>query len=152
MTLKDDLLPLIDRLRAIPADLGFRPYQVWVRTTTWTGSRFGVGTKTVTDTRLLVGGKDPKVREVRRKDAVAGTSELVNADYEIGPLTPEFASGGVAESTINPQKGNDPGTVLFLIKGPGMPEEGQLCQRVGDHVDKPLRTVIRVRTVGRKGA
>lgn len=150
MSLKDDLLPLIDKLRAIPGELGFRPYQVWVRKTTYSGSRVGQGTATVTLTRLLVGSQDPKVREVRRKDAVAGTSEYVEAEYEIGPLTPEFSGGGTAESVINPQKTATPTTVTFLIKGPGMPDEGLICQRVGDHVDRPLRSVVRVRSTGRK--
>lgn len=150
MSLKDDLLPLIDTLRAIPGDLGFRPYQVWVRTTTYAGPRVGVGAKTVTETRLLVGGQDPKVREVRRKDVFAGTPESVNAEYDIGPLTPEFAGGGVSESTINPEKTSTPTTVTFLLKGPGLPTEGLLCQRVGDHLDRPLRMVIRVQSMGRK--
>lgn len=150
MSLKDDLLPLIDTLRAIPGELGFRPYQVWVRTTTYAGPRVGIGSKNVTETRLLVGGQDPKVREVHRKDVVAGSSELVNAEYDIGPLTPEFAGGGVAASTINPDKTSTPTTVMFLLKGVGLPADGLLCQRVGDHVDRPLRMVIRVQSVGLK--
>lgn len=150
MALKDDLLPLIDTLRAIPGDLGFRPYQVWVRTEVSGGPRVGLGTKTVTETRLLVGGQDPKVRAIGRKDVVAGTPEFTTGEYEIGPLTPEFAGGGVAESVINPEKTSQPTTVLFLLKGPGLPEEGLLCQRISDAVDRPLRTVIRVRSIGRR--
>lgn len=151
MSLKDDLLPLIDKLRAIPGELGFRPYQVWVRKTTYSGTRVGNGTATTTETRLLVGGRDPKVREVRRKDAVAGATELVEAEYDIGPLTPEFAGGGISESTVNPQRTGTPTILVFRLVGPGMPDEGLICQRVGDHVDRALRMVIRVRGTGRKG-
>ena len=151
MALKDDLLPIIDDLRSIAGDLGFRPYQVWVRVTTYSGPRVGIGSKTVTETRLLVGGQDPKVREVRGKDLVAGANELADSEYDIGPLTPEFAGGGVAHSTINPQRSGLPTTVEFLIKGPGMPTEGLLCKRVSDDVDRPLRLVIRVKSIGRKG-
>lgn len=150
MSLKDDLLPLIDTLRAIPGELGFRPYQVWVRKTVYSGARVGLGAATVTETRLLVGGKDPKVREVKRSDIVAGSGELIEAQYDIGPLTPEFAGGGVAESVINPQKTLEPTSVTFLLKGPGLPTEGLLCQRIGDHLDRPLRMVIRVQSMGRK--
>lgn len=150
MTLKDDLLPLVDELRGIAGELGFRPYQVWVRKTTYAGNRVGVGAQSVTETRLLVGGEDPKVREVRRKDVAAGTAEYVDAEYDIGPLTPEFSGGGIAESVINPERDGSPTAVAFVLKGPGMPENGLLCQRVGDHLDRPLRMVIRVRSTGRK--
>ncbi len=152
MGLREDLLPVVDEARAIAGELGFRRYQVWVRVVTSAGPRAGIGAQSVTETRLLVGGRqDPKVREVRRKDVVAGTSELVAAEYDIGPLTPEFAGGGVAESTINPAKTGTPTTVTFLLKGPGLPTEGLLCQRVADHLDRPLRVVIRVRSMGVKG-
>lgn len=148
MSLKDDLLPLIDQLRAIPGSLGFRPYQVWVRTTTYAGVR-ATSAATVTETRLLVGGQNPKVREVRRKDVAAGTSEFVSAEYEIGPLTPEFPGGGVSQSTLDPEKTSAAGTVLFVLKGPGLPTTGLLCQRVDDSLDRPLRAMIRVRSIGR---
>jgi len=148
MALKDDLLPLIDTLRAIPGELGFRQYEVWVRKTTYSGPRVGIGASTVTETRLLVGGQNPKVREVRNKDVVAGTPEMVSATYDIGPLTPEFSGGGIALSVVNPEKTSTPTTILFVLKGPGMPEDGLLCQRVSDDVDRPLRTVIRVQSIG----
>lgn len=150
MALKDDLLPLVDTLRAIPGELGFRPYQVWVRKVVWSGARVGLGSASVTETRLLVGGRDPKVREIRSKDVVAGSVEYSDADYEIGPLTPEFAGGGVAESTINPTKNGQPTEVTFLVKGPGMPTEGLICQRVESDLHRPLRAVIKVRSTGRK--
>ncbi len=151
MALRDDLLPVVDEARAIAGELGFRRFQVWVHVTTYAGSRAGNGAKSVTETRLLVGGQDPKVREVRSKDVVAGTSEYQSAEYDIGPLTPEFAGGGIAESILNPEKTSTPTTILYLIKGPGLPTEGLLCQRVSDSLDRPLRAVIRVQSVGRKG-
>jgi hypothetical protein len=151
MSLKDDLLPLIDELRAIPGDLGFRPYEVWVRVSTYAGPRgTGMGAQNVSETRLLVGGQNPKVREVKRSDVVAGTAELIEAEFDIGPLTPEFAGGGTQESVINPPKSSVPTEVFFLLKGPGMPSEGLLCKKVGDHFDRPLRIVIRVKGMGRK--
>ena len=151
MSLKDDLLPLIDTLRAVPGELGFRPYQVFVRKTTYAGPRVGIGAVlSVTETQLLVGGQNPKVREIKGKDVVAGTSELISGVYEIGPLTPEFSGGGVAQSVVNPEKTSTPTTVLYVLKGPGMPTDGLLCQRMSDDVDRPLRTVIRVQSIGRK--
>jgi hypothetical protein len=150
MSLRDDLLPVVDAARAIAGELGFRRYQVWARRTTFSGPRPGYGPSTVTETRLLVGGRDPKVRVLRSKDIVAGTPEMADATFEIGPLTPEFAGGGVAESSINPEKTSTPTTLLFRIVGPGLPSAGILCQRFDDDVDRPLRTVIRVRSTGVK--
>jgi hypothetical protein len=151
MALKDDLLPLVDELRGLPGELGFRPYQVWVRVVESAGTRPGMGTKAVSETRLLVGGRDPKVREVKRRDVVAGSNNLLNVEYDIGPLTPEFGGGGISHDTINPQRSSTPTEVLFLLKGPGMPSTGLLCQRIGDHVDRPLRIVVRVKSTGRAG-
>jgi hypothetical protein len=150
MSFKDDLLPLVDNLKAIPGELGFRPYEVWVRTTTYAGRRVGEGAVSVTETQLLVGGQNPKVRQVKSHDVVAGTPELASRVYEIGPLTPEFPGGGVAESTINPEKTSTPTTLLFVLKGPGLPPDGLLCQRVSDELDRPLRTVFRVQGTGRR--
>lgn len=149
MALRDDLLPIVDDARAIAGELGFRRYQVWVRTTTWSGSRVGLGTKTVTDTRLRVGGQDPKVREVTSGDVVAGTPELAFVEFEIGPLTPQFPGGGVSENTVNPPKGVSPSTVVFVVKGPGLPADGLICQRIDGDSDRPMRMMLRVRGSGR---
>jgi hypothetical protein len=151
MSLKDDLLPIIDPLRAIAGELGFRPYQVWVRVTQSAGTRPGMGTKVVSETRLLVGGRDPKVREVKRRDISSGANNLLECEYDIGPLTPEFGGGGISHDTINPQRSSTPTEVTFLLKGPGLPSSGLLCKRIGDHVDRPLRIVIRVKGTGRAG-
>ncbi len=150
MALRERLLSSVDRIRAIPGRFGLHRYQVWVRVTTYSGSRVGVGTATITDTRLLVGGKDPHVKEVRSKDIVAGTAELGSAEYDIGPLTPEFAGGGTLTNTINPAKGTSPGTTEYLLKGPGLPTDGLLCIRVSDDTDRPFRYMVRVRSSGRK--
>lgn len=151
MALKDDLLPLVDELRAIPGDLGFRPFEVYVRKKMYAGPRIGVGAVTTTETRLLVGGQNPKVREKRSKDVVAGTPEAQDSIFEIGPLTPAFAGGGIDEEVINPTRTATPTTFLFLLKGPGLPEEGLLCQRIEGDTDRPLRYIVRVRSIGRRG-
>lgn len=149
-TLKDDLLPLIDELRGIAGDLGFRPYQVWVRKTEWSGSLPGRGTQTVTETRLLVGGQDPKVVEVHRKDIAAGSGELIDVEYDIGPFTPAFPGGGLDPAVINPAQTSTPTEVLFLLKGQGLPPEGLLCKKVSDVMYRSLRIQFRVRSIGRK--
>ncbi len=147
-TLKDKLLPVGDKARRIAGKLGFRPYQVWVRISVYAGTRAAQGASSYTETRLLVGDQNPKVREVKRKDIVAGSLALVEAEYDIGPLTPQFPGGGVAFSTVDPVRGSSPMVVHYVLKGPGLPTAGLLCEKVADHVDRPLRTVIRVRSIG----
>jgi hypothetical protein len=148
MALKDDLLPLVDELRAIPGELGFRPYQVFVRKTQYAGPRIGVGAVSVTETQLFVGGQNPKVREKKSRDVVAGTSEFAEMTFEIGPLTPAFPGGGIADEIVSPEKNSTPTTIHFLLKGPGLPESGLLCKRIDEDVDRPLRKVIRVESIG----
>lgn len=150
-TLKDDLLPLLDELRGLPGQLGFRPYQVWIRKTEWSGSLPGRGTQAFTETRLLVGGgQDPKVVEVHRKDIAAGSGELIDVEYDVGPLTPSYSGGGIDPSVINPPQTGTPTEILFLLKGQGLPAEGLLCKKVSDVMDRSLRIVFRVRSIGRK--
>lgn len=151
MSLKDDLLPLIDDLRSIPGELGFRPYSVVIRITTWSGQRAGEGTITSTaDTRLLVGGQNPKVREVRTKDDVVGNTDYANTLWEIGPITPAFPGGGYNLSVLNPKNDGSTKTTQYILKGPGLPPNGLICVRTEDDVDRPLRAAIRVKSSGRR--
>ena len=60
MTLRDDLVPVIDESRQLVAELGLRAYSVVVRTRTWSGGEPGLGTATDED---LVLAPTPKVSE-----------------------------------------------------------------------------------------
>lgn len=150
MSLKDDLLPLIDDLRSIPGELGFRPYSVTIRITTWSGQRVGEGTSTITETRLLVGGQNPKVREVRNKDDVVGNVDYSNTLWEIGPITPAFPGGGYDLGVLNPKNDGTSKTTQYILRGPRLPPNGLICQRTEDDVDRPLRATIRVKSSGRR--
>lgn len=153
MAFRDDLLPEVDDIRAIPGEFGLRRYRVWVVTTTFTGSRPGMpgAQETRTEVELLVNGQPPKVRNVRSRDVIAGIAEASTIELEIGPVTPEFAGGGHYTSDLvlsTPQGVTS--TVTYLVKGPGMPPSGLVCKRVFDNVDKPFRYMIHVAGTGRK--
>lgn len=150
MALRERLLPMVDRVRAIPGRLGLHRYRVFVRVTTYTGARPGSSAPTVTETELLVNAKPPHVREVRMKDMVAGTRELKQVEFEVGPLTPEFPGGGVTDDMADPQNQGVPSTTHFRVTGPGLPAAGVLCVRTDDTNDKPFRTMIRLRSTSRK--
>lgn len=153
MTERDDLLPDVDDIRAIPGEFGLRRYRVWVVTTTSTGVRPGMpgAQETRTEVELLVGGQPPKVRNVRSRDVIAGLSEASTIELEIGPVTPEFAGGGhsPADLVLSAPATATP-TITYLVKGPGMPPNGLVCRRIFDNVDKPFRYMIHVVGTGRR--
>jgi hypothetical protein len=147
-SLRQNLLPVLEKARAIAGTLGFRPYEVWVRTTTYAGTRVGQGASSSTETRLLVGGQNPKVREVKRRDVSSGSNAFVDLEYDIGPMTPQFPGGGIEVATVAPQRGTSPTEVHYVLKGGDLPTSGLLCQKVSSNHDRPLRIMVRVRSVG----
>jgi hypothetical protein len=146
-TFRDDLLADIDDIRGIPGEFGLHRFQVYVRVTTYAGSRVGDGAATVTETRLLVGGQNPHVREVRSKDVVAGDNAAVMQEYEIGPVTANAADD--TDAIDPPRVGTTPATTLYRIVGPGCPPTGLLCQKYDDGTARPFRYMIRVKSTGR---
>lgn len=146
MALRDDLLPTVEDLHGIAGELGFRQYQVFVRVTKFTGARPGIGASSSTTTRLLVNRQNPKVREVSSSDRVAGNNAMTSGEYEIGPLTPGYVPQGV----FSPESDGQATQVHYILKGPGFPPEGELCQKTSDHQDRPLRIMIRVKSIGKK--
>lgn len=149
-TLRDSLLPVLQRFRNLSVDLGVRQYQVWIRRVTWDGSRVGLGTSETTDQYL---GR-PKFRRVTTSDLVVGTfSEQI---YEIGPFTPSHSKTvslpdtlAVSPADLNPAPGESPSEVYFLIKGPGLPTNGALFERVKDSLERPFRYTVTVKATGR---
>jgi hypothetical protein len=61
VSLRDDLVPVVDESRALVEELGFRPYVVKTRQRTWSGAEVGRGTATDVDTTL---DPAPKVQDV----------------------------------------------------------------------------------------
>jgi hypothetical protein len=143
--LRRALLPVVERARAIPGALGLRRYRVWVRIVEWSGDRVGVGSSSYADTELLVGGSGPKVKQVQSRDVVASGGELSDVMFDIGPLTPEFAGGGIDPSVFNPPKGSRPMEIYFRVVGPGV---AAWCQRVSDSTDRNFRYTLRVKQLG----
>jgi hypothetical protein len=147
MSFASNLLPLLDRARSIGAQLGLRQSDVLVRVIQWSGDVPGEGTKTVTDTPLLVNGRRPKVAQVSNRDAMLSAGAYTNQDMRIGPLTPPFPGGGVAYGTLDPPVtlGTE---VHFRITGPGVPAGGLWYKRVGSEADSALHVYLIVRTTG----
>ena len=148
MSLRDDLLPVLDEVRAIPGELGLRPFEVWMRVTTWDGGRVGVGTKTTTDTQFLVGGQNPKCHVLTSKDVVASGGLYSEADVRVGPLTPQFPGGGSDTTAFDPPVTGAATQVAFRILGPGITAGGDWYRKIGQNDVAPLRYEIILRKTG----
>lgn len=141
-TLRDALLPMLDRgLRPIGGLLGLRPWQVFVRVTTWSGERPGTGTKAVTQTQLTV-GKPPqpvKVVEVSERDVVASGGLYRASDLRVGPITPTYTSpsgdgGGYVYSVIDPAAAATGAEIEWVLKSTvgGRSTNGDLYEKVAE--------------------
>lgn len=88
MALPDDLLPLVESLRGLPGQLGFRPYtSVAIRTRTWTGAEPGDGTSSDVTLSLAAAGNPLGCGDhLARGAASAGRYTAANS-MRVGPLT-----------------------------------------------------------------
>lgn len=150
-TLRDSLLPVLQRFRDLSVEFGVRQYQVWLRKVTWSGSRVGQGTPTQTDTYL---GR-PKFRRVSSKDIIAG-SVMGEEMFEIGPFTPEHSQPSSTPDTVavspedlSPPQTGVPTEIHFVVKGPGLPVQGALFERVSGSVEKAFRYTVTIKSKGR---
>lgn len=88
MTFRDAILPALAAMRSIGGRLGLREVRAYLRTSTWSGSAVGSGTRTVVDVELLEDGQPPRVRDATRDD-VQAFGEVVLGGVTVGPLTPD---------------------------------------------------------------
>lgn len=147
MAFRDSILPLVHAIRAIPGTFGVHRHQVWVRKRTWSGTRVGEGTVTLTDTRILNNGQDPHVLVKKSEDQIAGLVDSIQ--FEVGPITPEFPGGGTTPATLDPTQTATPTDFVYVVKGPGLPATGVECKKVRDTMDRPFRYMVWLQSTGR---
>jgi hypothetical protein len=144
-TLADSLKPLVWAIRAIPGQLGIRPYTVEVVTVAYAGAELGEGA--LTESRMTVteyGSYPPRVRNLSSEEiALAGYDK---ATWEIGPITPDFTGGGTALSVLT-QSGIGANTEPHIVMtGPEFPN-GANFRLVKVQTDKALHFTIQVQRV-----
>jgi hypothetical protein len=151
LTLRQALLPVIDRLRGLPDSLGLRLYAVQIVVRTWSGSRAGLGGNTDTATGLKVdlGVHNIKVVQVTQQDVIASGGLYSNQDLKVGPITPPFPGSAKDDDAIAiwdpvPVLGAPGAEVFFFITGPGM-LGGAWFKKVGQNVTKNFRYEFTVR-------
>jgi hypothetical protein len=131
MTLRTDVLPIVDTGRQIVDDLGFRPFTCKIVTRTWSGGKVGAGTPTDAEETIT---PRPKIVE---QD---GGRTLV-----VGPLTPAYVAaggGGYTPSNLRPADAAGVETFWF-VEGPFASGFSRIKGKVSS-VDssKPLRYMV----------
>lgn len=153
MTFRESLLPSLDWVRAIPGMLGLRLFRASVRVTSWSGSRIGIGTKTILSERVLTvghGTQNVKVRQLTQKDVIASGGKYTTQDFKIGPMTPEFLGGGVPVEWLDPVQRPEAVEIIYLIEGPGLPAGGGRYQRIEDETTRSFHSNVIVRHTGQQ--
>ena len=119
MTLRDQLLPLLFGVRAIPGQLGLRNYTVAILCGTWSGTNTGRG-DTIDESIPVTegGGQPPKVRQVSTEELALGS--LGKGSIRIGPITPGFPGGGNPLENLKPCV-NAGQTLHVVLTGPEYP-------------------------------
>lgn len=142
MTLRTDLLPVVDTLRALtgPSVLDIRTAQLTIRTRVWSGGYIGEGTAADSD---LVLPKQYKVENLTSKEVASSGGRFEDGAMRIGPITPDYVTGGYAPSDLKPTVTNDATEVIYILAGQ-VAGEYSLAQL---RTDKPFSYFI---TVNRK--
>lgn len=150
MSLRDDLLPLLDDSRALLAELEVGPNRltdVSLRTKTWSGGAPGLGTEVVTTTPLTLDavGHRVKVSIISSHDVISSGGKYQDGDYRIGPFTPAYAGGGRDPGYFEPPADGAPRDVHVILNGPGL--DSVICKIIDTSTDKTFRYMFTVRRV-----
>jgi len=146
MSFADSLKTLAYNARAIPGQLGIRPYSVSIRLSTWAGDHVGDGVETVTVTPILeANGQNPKVRFLNEEQTALGG--LVRGSLTVGPITPDPA--GSPFSTLTQQGAQDGSTLLYIVTGPEFPT-GARYQLVSATSDRALHYTLTLSPIADK--
>lgn len=153
MALAQDLLDLIEGLRGLPGELGFRPYtSVRLRTRTWSGAEPGDGTATDSFLALTTGGQPAKVRQISSREVAASGGRYTDADFVVGPLTPAHTASGGGTAGYTPTQLAPNSTARnverhVVLVGPGEASSEWLI--VGSQLDRALRYTLTIRRTER---
>lgn len=114
---------MIDELRAIPGELGFRPYtSVRFRARTWSGERPGDGTAADAFLALTTGGQPVKVERLSGRLIAASAGRFLDGDLRVGPLTPSFYT----PEQLDPSSAAPNVERHLVLEGPGEPAGGSV--------------------------
>lgn len=116
MSLRTELLPVVDTLRALtgPSVLDIRTAQLTIRTRTWSGAEVGLGTASDSD---LVLPKQYRVESLTAKEVAGSGGRFSDDAVRVGPVTPAFTGGGYTPEQLNPGTTLDNVEVIHILAG-----------------------------------
>jgi len=121
-----------DSALVVPNLINLRPVTTTMVVSSWSGSRQGLGTETITSTLLTNGPSDgytcnPRYRQVTAKEIAVSNGLLRDRDVVVGPLVfpynVDFAQGGFNPLNWAPQA-TGANEIYFLLQGPDIPLTG----------------------------
>lgn len=146
MTLRDDLLPMIDGLRGLFTQFGVARYTVAIRRVTWSGGRRGLGTPTPVDTPIVDStGGSPLVVPVSTAEIASSGGTYGQGDLKIVGITPRYTTpttGGYTPAQLQPVPASDAQEVFYVLIG----DEGEMhCTVVDSRYNDPVEYTLVVR-------
>lgn len=118
-TLADPWRSIAYSIRSIPAQFGLRQYSVSILIGTWSEEHVGDGDLEEQLIPILEnGGTNPKVRFMNEERRALSGMEI--GSCEVGPITPDFGSGGTSLANLFPVVASGE-TVDVIITGPQFP-------------------------------
>jgi len=117
MSLRDDLLPVVNALRSLPNTFGLRRYTVAIRRRAWSGGKPGNGVATVTDLAI---NPPPKVRFVSTEEIASSGGTYREGDVMIDRITPRFVvptTGGFSPVMLNIRPNSAAEDVAIVLNG-----------------------------------
>ncbi len=152
MSLRDDLLPVADQLRAIPAGFGLRRFATTIRRRVWSGPQAGDGVPTVQDLPILPPPRVVALPSTDRQviDILVTGSYATLELYKIGPITPKYAGGGYTPAQLKAKRNAETMNIepfVMLVGDDGFARE---CVQVFLSDDRALRYSMIVQKTERK--
>jgi hypothetical protein len=120
MTLADSLKPLVSSIRAIPAQLGLRPYSASIVTGINLGAHTGDQVGAYEEIPITEsGGVPPRIRQL--SDEELALANLGAGLWKVGPFTPDFTTGGTAIADMLGTSLDTGDTRYVKLTGPAYP-------------------------------
>lgn len=113
-TIRDKLLPTVDKLRQLPNRFGIRRYTVTIRRRTWSGGAPGRGVATDADTVLF---PVPRVRVMSTDEIAASGGTYREGDFVINAITPSYGAGGYTPAQLNLRPNGPAEDVTVILTG-----------------------------------
>ena len=154
MSLRDDLIPDIAAIRAIPADMGVYGTRVYLRTETYTTAiKDGASLSSAGEVEIL---PSPRVNQVSVERAqfygggvqTDSNGVLQSAVYKVGPITPSANGAGYALTDLLPTGTTTSVRKLLRLSGADFQSAGEVCEIVDADATQPFRIMLTVRRAG----